>query len=109
MEQPFGSLDIRIKILYNIFKFSSAAPTFLETFLQLLETSEVEFFLSALPNFSGNFPQNCFEQVFCKANLRASVSVKKISTADAISDIFLSFKNAQGWNAQAFGMQLTKK
>ena len=77
MEQPFGSLDIRIKILYNIFKFSSAAPTFLETFLQLLETSEVEFFLSALPNFSGSFPQNCFEQVFCKANLRASASVKK--------------------------------
>ena len=51
-----------------------------------------------------------FLEVFHKtAYLRASVSVKKISTADAISDIFLNFKNAQGWNAQAFGMQLTKK
>ena len=51
----------------------TAFQCFLETFQQLLETSEVEFFLSTLSDFPGSFPPNCLEQVFCKANLRASV------------------------------------
>ena len=54
--------------------------------------------LSTLADLPGSFPQNCLQQVFYKTNLRASASVKKISTADVISEIFLNFKNAQGWN-----------
>ena len=53
--------------------FRKLLQCFLETFQQLLETSEVEFFLSTLADLPGSFPQNCLEQVFCKVNLGASV------------------------------------
>ena len=74
-----------------------------------METSEAESFLSALADVPGTFPQNCFEQVFCKAYLRASASVKKDFQADVISEIFLNFKDAQGMESVVFGMQFTKK
>ena len=73
-ERPFGSLGICVKnFIEYLWIFVGCFNFFLETFQQLLETSEVEFFLSKLADLPGSFPQNYLEQVFCKSNLPASV------------------------------------
>ena len=88
-ERPFRSLTIGKKKSYRIYlNFRKLLQFFLETFQQLLETSEVESFLSALADVPGSFPQNCFEQVLCKANLRVPASVKKGSPQLTLSQKF---------------------
>ena len=81
----------------------------METFQQLLKTSEVESFSSALADLPGSFPQNCFEQVFCKANLRTSASVKKILYSGHCLRNFSEFQKCARLETVIFGMQCTKK
>ena len=79
------------------------------TFQQLLETSEVESFLSALADLPGSFPQNGFEQVFCKVNLRASASIKKDLHSWRYLRNFSEFQKCARLESVVFGMQFTKK
>ena len=81
----------------------------METFQQLLKTSEVESFLSALADLPGSFPQNCFEQVFCKANLWTSASVKKILYSGHCLRNFSEFQKCDRLESVIFGMHCTKK
>ena len=81
----------------------------METFQQLLKTSEVESFLSALADLPGSFPQNCFEQVFCKANLWTSASVKKILYSGHCLRNFSEFQKCERLESVIFGMHCTKK
>ena len=81
----------------------------METFQQLLETSEVEFFLSTLADLPGSFPKNCLEQVFCKANLRVSASVKKDLRSRRYLRNFSEFQKCARLVSVVFGMQFTKE
>ena len=81
----------------------------METFQQLVETSEVEPFLSTLADLPGSFPQNCLEQVFCKANLRVSASVKKDLHSWRYLRNFSEFQKCARLESVVFGMQFTKK
>ena len=81
----------------------------METFQQLLETSELESFLSTLADLPGSFPQNCLEQVFCKANLRVSASVKKDLHSWRYLRNFSEFQKCARLESVVFGMQFTKK
>ena len=73
-ERPFGSLGICIKnFIEYIWILVNCSNFFWKNFQQLLETSEVEPFLSTSPDLRRSFPQNSLEEVFCKANLRTSV------------------------------------
>ena len=109
-ERPFRSLTIGKKKSYRIYlNFRKLLQFFLETFQQLLETSEVESFLSALADVPGSFPQNCFEQVFCKAYLRPSASVKKDLHSWRYLRNFSEFQKCARLESVVFGMQFTKK
>ena len=81
----------------------------METFQQLLETSELESFLSTLADLPGSFPQNCLEQVFCKANLGASASVKKDLHSRRYLKNFSEFQKCARLVSVVFGMQFTKE
>ena len=100
----------RHKKFYRIhLNFRKLLQFFLETFQQLLETSEMESFLSALAVLPGRFPQNCFEKVFCKANLRASASVKRDLHNWRYPRNFSEFQKCARLESVVFGMQFTKK
>ena len=81
----------------------------METFQQVLETSEVQSFLSTLADLPGSFPQNCLEQVVCKANLRAPVSVKKDLHSRRYLRNFSEFQKCARLVSVVFGMQFTKE
>ena len=89
--------------------FPKQLQLFLETFQQLLETSEVEPFLSTLAHLPGNFPQNCLEQIFCKANQQASASVKKDRHSWRYLRNFSEFQKCARLESVVFGMQFTNK
>ena len=100
----------RHKNVYRIYSnFRKLLQFFLETFQQLLETSKVESFLSALADFPGSFPQNCFEQVFCEAYPRASASVKKDLYSWRYLRNFSEFQKCARLESVVSGMQFTKK
>ena len=66
-------------------------------------------FLSTLADLPGSFPQNCLEQVFCKANLRVSASVKKDLHSWRYLRNFSEFQKCARLESVVFGMQFTKK
>ena len=65
--------------------------------------------LSTLADLPGSFPQNCFEQVFCKVNLRAPASVKKDLYSWRYLRNFPEFQKCARLESAVFGMQFTKK
>ena len=81
----------------------------METFQQLVETSEVEPFLSTLADLPGSFPQNCLEQVFCKANLQASDSVKKDLHSWRYLRKFSEFQKCARLESAVFSMKFINK
>ena len=81
----------------------------METFQQLVETSEVEPFLSTLADLPGSFPQNCLEQVFCKANLQASDSVKKDLDSWRYLRKFSEFQKCARLESAVFSMKFINK
>ena len=81
----------------------------METFQQLLETSEVKSFLSTLADLPGSFPQNCLEQVFCKANLQASDSVKKDLHSWRYLRKFSEFQKCARLESAVFSMKFINK
>ena len=81
----------------------------METFQQLVETSEVEPFLSPLADLPGSFPQNCLEQVFCKANLQASDSVKKNLHSWRYLRKFSEFQKCARLESAVFSMKFINK
>ena len=94
-ERPFGSLHISIKNLIEyIWIFV--------TFQQLLETAKVESFLSTLADLLGSFPQ-----VFCKANLWASASVKQDLHSWRYLRSFSEFQKCTRLKSVVFDMQFT--
>ena len=97
------------KKFYRIYLNFHKLLQFFLTFQQLLETSEVESFLSALADLPGSFPQNGFEQVFCKVNLRASASIKKDLHSWRYLRNFSEFQKCARLESVVFGMQFTKK
>ena len=89
--------------------FCKLLQFFLETFQQLLKTSELESFLSTLADHFGSSPQNWLEQVFCKANLVASASVKKDLHSFCYLRKFSEFRKCARLDSVTFGMQFIKK
>ena len=69
----------------------------------------MESFLSAIADLPGTFPQNCFEQVFCKGNLRVSASVKKDLYSWRCLRNVSEFQKRARLKFVFFGMQITKK
>ena len=68
----------------------------------------MESFLSTLADLPESFPQNCLEQVFCKANLRASASVKRLHSWRYLRN-FSEFQKCARLESVVFGMQFSKK
>ena len=97
------------KSRYRHKKFYRIYLNFCKPLQCFLETSEVESFLNALAGLPGSYPQNCFEQVFCKANLRASPSVKKDLHSWRYLRNFSEFQKCTKLESAVFGMQFTKK
>ena len=83
----------------------------METYQQLLKTSEVESFKKTLADLLGSFPQNCLclEQVFWRANLRASASVKKDLHTRRYLRNFSECQKCARLESVVFGLQFTKK
>ena len=100
----------RHKKFYRMYlNFRKLLQLFLETSQQLLETFEVESFLSTLADLPGGFPQNCLEQLFCKANLLASASVKKDLHSWCYLRNLSEFQKCARMESVVFGMQFTNK
>ena len=69
----------------------------------------MEYILKTLSDLPGSFPQNCLEQVFCKANLRASASVKKYLHSWRYLRNFSEFQKCTRLESAVFGIQFTRK
>ena len=69
----------------------------------------MESFLSKLADLPGSFPQNCIEQVFCIANMRASASLKKDLHSRRYLRNFSEFQKRARLISVVIGMQFTKE
>ena len=69
----------------------------------------MDSFLTTLADLPGRFPQNCLEQVFCKANLRASASVKTDLHSRRYLRNFSGFQKYAKLVSVVFGMQFAKE